>query len=307
MTSLVLPSGGMPSASASASGSAPPAPASLLKRSPSGQSLDALAARRCWARLDQGSSGFVGAGELHQYLQRFVAQQNNAAKEAQRRSMDIALGLEDEEEHKSSGPSVIAASASAAPARSASAAGMSARAAALVQQASAVTLRDLEELLQFADANGDGKLDLEELLAALQCFANPPVTMHAGRFESRITVEGLAGARPKPLPPQQVVVPAASPSPAPSATVAASSSPPPRAAASSDAALPPLFAAASLPLSPLPPASPVAPAAPAAAAASPTGESNSVRASPAAADAAVAAGALAASADEQTQPMEQDF
>jgi hypothetical protein len=261
----------VPASSSSMSHSPSPVNGPFLKRSASGQPLDALAARRCWARLDAGNSNFVTANELHTYLQRFVTQQKSAAVESQRRreleeSMrwqePIHPPADDGEEEKKS--SVPVSAASAVPARPYAAShfarsgsdignGLTARASALVAQASAVTLKDIEEMLTFADANCDGKLDFDELMAALGCFTNPtPVTLAQGRFESRILTEGLAGARPKKqIQPEPIsagfgsslgvgIAASASPSPSP---------PQPAPAVSRSSLLgplPPIFASASL-------------------------------------------------------------
>ena len=187
-----------------------------LKRSASGSGVDALTARRCWARLDQGSSGFVGAQELHHYLARFIAQQKQQQQVNERSASSASaaaaaaaadpFAADDDEEKKSAPASSASAAAASASASAASpyprlspspVSDLAARAASLSAQAASVSVADLEELIRFCDVNSDGKLELEELLAALQAFNNPPVSLQTGRFESEILTKGLAGARPK--------------------------------------------------------------------------------------------------------------
>lgn len=189
---------------------------SSLRRSASG-SLDEKAARRCWAKLDQSggggggaSGGTVTAQDLLQYLTKFCAQQNQISDSSSNGGVAAAgrgasnlrrSPMPDDEEAKSSAPaaaSVFAASASSSSfgGRASPSASLASRARALASQASAVTLKDLEELLLFADANADGKLDQEEMLTAYAAFTHPPVALATGRFESRILSQGIEGARP---------------------------------------------------------------------------------------------------------------
>ena len=269
-SSAAPPSSMMPPASASSLSSA-------LRRSASG-SLDEKAARRCWAKLDLSggggggaSGGTVTAQDLLQYLSKFCAQQNQindsnsnqgiAANGRNASNLRRSPLPHDDEEAKSSAPhhatSSFGASASASSFNgrsSPSSSSLASRARMLSSQASAVTLKDLEELLLFADANGDGKLDQEEMLAAYAAFSHPPVSLATGRFESRIISEGLEGARPprRELDPTSLGFRAqlGLGSGAPVLAAAPGGSPQPPARASALGPLPNIFAHASLPAQP---------------------------------------------------------
>jgi hypothetical protein len=133
-------------------------------------------------------------------LAKFIAQQQQQQQQQEREEASAAparggsafMGGDDGEEKKcSSSSSSSAAAAAGTYGRSVSSSSssnnaLSSRARALAAQAALVTLEDLQELVLFADANADGKLDQDELLAAYAAFAHPTVQIHPGRFESQI-------------------------------------------------------------------------------------------------------------------------
>lgn len=174
----------------------------------------------------------MSANDLHTYLTKFVQQQQQ-----QQPGKNSSAAWMDDGEEKANGPASSSAAAAATAASTASSA-LYATSAALCQKAAQVTLADLEDLVQFADVNGDHRLDLDELMQAYQSFTQPPVAITRERFESAIVRLGMEGARAPPMP-----SPSPAPSldryglsnysPTPSAAVAAASSTPATAAASS--------------------------------------------------------------------------